>query len=221
MSDIAKDEIFQSTPSVWRETVHIVKQKKKNIFQSTPSVWRETQLNKKYHGGITISIHSLRMEGDGSIMSNDSKTGHFNPLPPYGGRRDVLKLIKVIYRISIHSLRMEGDLYPTAFPEIAADISIHSLRMEGDVPGSSQQYKKVISIHSLRMEGDHFLTCFFLFFLNFNPLPPYGGRPLMFCYCPSVRKFQSTPSVWRETLSCNSNISTTLISIHSLRMEGD
>ena len=35
--------LFQSTPSVWRETVGDAKFfRKKKKFQSTPSVWRET-----------------------------------------------------------------------------------------------------------------------------------------------------------------------------------
>ena len=33
--------------------------------------------------------------------------------------------------------------------------------------------------------------------------------------------FQSTPSVWRETAAVNNDFSAQLISIHSLRMEGD
>ena len=65
----------------------------------------------------------------------------------------------------------------------------------------------------------------------------------MFCYCPSMRKFQSTPSAWRETIRmlsarCPGSFQSTpsawretltqhrfashcVISIHSLRMEGD
>ena len=36
--------LFQSTPSVWRETVRPQKQNNKpQEFQSTPSVWRETR----------------------------------------------------------------------------------------------------------------------------------------------------------------------------------
>ena len=55
-----------------------------------------------------ISIHSLRMEGDGK---------------PWGA--------KCIRKISIHSLRMEGDIHRTNHGRRRI-ISIHSLRMEGD-----------------------------------------------------------------------------------------
>ena len=80
-----------------------------NTFQSTPSVWRETYNASEYDLMWGISIHSLRMEGDGAIttpgyvgdisihslrMEGDFVTlfyfhlctSHFNPLPPHGGR---------------------------------------------------------------------------------------------------------------------------------------
>ena len=57
--------------------------------------------------------------------------------------------------------------------------------------------------------------------INFNPLPPHGGRlatPSAIRYC---SKFQSTPSAWRETYSSGGIWGCLHISIHSLRMEGD
>ena len=71
---------------------------------------------------------------------------------------------------------MEGDL-SAVFMTILSVISIHSLRMEGD---DVQRFPDVIfriSIHSLRMEGDR----------------KYNVTLLL------MRKFQSTPSAWRET----------------------
>ena len=105
-------------------------QKRHTKFQSTPSVWRETGMVGN-QGGIPwhfnplppcggrrremgrehpppISIHSLRVEGDG-----DHPGGHA------GGD------------ISIHSLRVEGDC-PLYLILRCAQISIHSLRVEGD-----------------------------------------------------------------------------------------
>ena len=80
--------IFQSTPSVWRETSNILDTSKKPVtFQSTPSVWRET-------GGVNGPHH----------LATD-----FNPLPPCGGRRHRINIICVRHAISIHSLRVEGD----------------------------------------------------------------------------------------------------------------
>ena len=79
----------------------------------------------------------------------------------------------------------------------------------------------VISIHSLRMEGDPGCSPERAGKSNFNPLPPHGGRPVMYndCYRKSV--FQSTPSAWRETLVKLIKFWSENISIHSLRMEGD
>ena len=56
-----------------------------------------------------------------------------------------------------------------------------------------------ISIHSLRMEGDTIIID--------------DAQYLM--------AFQSTPSVWRETVICGFHNNAVSISIHSLRMEGD
>ena len=55
----------------------------------------------------------------------------------------------------------------------------------------------------------------------FNPLPPHGGRRIWSRYRFTVALFQSTPSAWRETLADRGAGNTTVISIHSLRMEGD
>ena len=78
---------FQSTPSVWRETPYIwlTRLQLRNFnplppyggrlhnqlqstattrFQSTPSVWRETDTIIPIYLDGSISIHSLRMEGD-------------------------------------------------------------------------------------------------------------------------------------------------------------
>ena len=60
---------------------------RREAFQSTPSAWRETSRLLPPDVAQSISIHSLRMEGDGR---------------PWDVAWDAL--------ISIHSLRMEGDL---------------------------------------------------------------------------------------------------------------
>ena len=78
-----------------------------------------------------------------------------------------------------------------------------------------------ISIHSLRMEGDNCSHRVTLQNVHFNPLPPYGGRPERRCLAMKRFKFQSTPSVWRETENSVDETGRQHISIHSLRMEGD
>ena len=169
---------------------------------------------------------------------------HFNPLPPHGGRPVLKRLCIHRQRISIHSLRMEGDALPVqSLPPtipyfnplpphggrqithvdhtVAVHISIHSLRMEGDRLNALDCVGDRISIHSLRMEGDAAGQAGTAGRGDFNPLPPHGGRlyhlhPL---YANSL--FQSTPSAWRETIIARNRRGAVVISIHSLRMEGD
>ena len=168
---------FQSTPSVWRETILHSPHTSDQLFQSTPSVWRETDDRLAGRLAYDISIHSLRVEGDN----------------PRAG-------IILEYLISIHSLRVEGDeadlseadlsgafqSTPSVWRETSSAssrrstsaISIHSLRVEGDHAVFLLVSLLAISIHSLRVEGDGFL------------------RRRLF-----LRSlFQSTPSVWRETV---------------------
>ena len=106
------------------------------VFQSTPSVWRETYIFFFIELKKSISIHSLRVEGDRSFhnfgfrskkfQSTPSvwretsgatrlRTGgkNFNPLPPCGGRRSSRRNPPIWIAISIHSLRVEGDPHGT------------------------------------------------------------------------------------------------------------
>ena len=101
--------VFQSTPSVWRETQLGDQMSAYIAFQSTPSVWRETLLAVSIELISDISIHSLRMDGDVRYDHRQSAVRDFNPLPPYGGRHMGELIKQVAPNISIHSLRMEGD----------------------------------------------------------------------------------------------------------------
>ncbi len=170
------------------------------IFQSTPSVWRETQF---FLNPFVVSIH-------------------FNPLPPYGGRRVFPGNQQNYFFISIHSLRMEGD-YSLSSRCVTGCCNFNPLPPYGGrhTPVVSVTAKQSISIHSLRMEGDMLLELLGKAIKYFNPLPPYGGR-LTECsaggacvyfnplpphggrHNGETRKltrsgFQSTPSAWRET----------------------
>lgn len=57
----------------------------------------------------SISIHSLRIEGDSRCRNRHCVTEHFNPLPPHGGRLWASKEYDDRNNISIHSLHTEGD----------------------------------------------------------------------------------------------------------------
>ena len=236
---------FQSTPSAWRETNADDFELVIFPFQSTPSAWRETEIRCYKIAVREISIHSLRMEGDGRPGGRNS------------GRKP----------ISIHSLRMEGDTFddmlelyyslfqstPSAWRETRVSdrqqhhhtISIHSLRMEGDRPPAgepvsahefqstpsawretlilqSETHSIVISIHSLRMEGDTPSRRSVIFLSLFQSTPSAWRETLGGRYRKrSIIPFQSTPSAWRETYFTPPLSSELYISIHSLRMEGD
>ena len=77
---------FQSTPSVWRATQIAANDAAKVAFQSTPSVWRATHRERRRHGPHDISIHALRVEGDGGPALRAQEPLYFNPRPPCGGR---------------------------------------------------------------------------------------------------------------------------------------
>ena len=56
-------------------------------------------------------------------------------------------------------------------------ISIHALRGEGDEVEEISRPSRGISIHALRGEGDYESPRNQRRVLNFNPRPPWGGRP--------------------------------------------
>ena len=78
-----------------------------------------------------ISIHALRGEGDDLLRVKQARQCHFNPRPPWGGRRWSYDDSIVDINISIHALRGEGDSYRLRKDKIFG-ISIHALRGEGD-----------------------------------------------------------------------------------------
>ena len=126
----------------------------RKAFQSTPSVWRETR----------------------TCMRRSWAQKNFNPLPPCGGRprppleRSTYGLFQSTPSVWRETLRGYSDRV------IAGHISIHSLRVEGDHCRPAHQTHQGISIHSLRVEGDMMRSHCSSASLNFNPLPPCGGR---------------------------------------------
>ena len=93
-------QTFQSTPSVWRETTGISEHAigKMHFNPLPPCGGRRSVLG----AGVdkSISIHSLRVEGDPEICTMSFTLHHFNPLPPCGGRRDMLLtfLLRIVFQ---------------------------------------------------------------------------------------------------------------------------
>ena len=169
-------------------------------FQSTPSAWRETVVSGQNAEGNTISIHSLRMEGDNFFYLIHNIVKHFNPLPPHGGR--LLRFFSLFFvskfqstpsawretggRISSQRRPKGFQSTPSAWRETYVPMFFLLSGIFQSTPSAWRETSKAdsaakqsqISIHSLRMEGD---------FQHVTQLRQY-------------RIFQSTPSAWRETL---------------------
>ena len=165
--------VFQSTPSAWRETSDGLYFLYTNVsFQSTPSAWRETlPVIRIRKIRSDISIHSLRMEGDGIRCLLILLGKYFNPLPPHGGRLILRVLTRTRNRISIHSLRMEGDLNST-FPVF------HVVKFQSTPSAWRETFGRA------PCAPPH---------ANFNPLPPHGGRPRGILRCLHCLHFNPLP----------------------------
>ena len=146
--------LFQSTPSAWRVTNVHTPVTPSSAFQSTPSAWRVTLLLHFRNRSASISIHTLRVEGDA------------------GGRGGAVR-----DGISIHTLRVEGDedagqvsrqgatfqSTPSAWRvTTTSSLSLLLERLFQSTPSAwrvTPERRKHfggtrISIHTLRMEGD-------------------------------------------------------------------
>ena len=216
------ETIFQSTPSVGRATIGVCRSRQRSrhfnprppwggrrvqmarlrskvLFQSTPSVGRATVVVLIIYGFVKISIHALRGEGDDlHRRCSRAPRGHFNPRPPWGGRRNMAlhcynqqkfqstpsvgratpcKCVKFRdEKISIHALRGEGDI-------LCRRLSDRSCHFNPRPPWGGRLIAPfepcdipAISIHALRGEGDWcgYQTRWRTY--NFNPRPPWGGR---------------------------------------------
>ena len=168
--------VFQSTPSVWRETAPLRsifpfskhfnplppyggRQNGKGQcflgckFQSTPSVWRETN--------TSLLVRSVPP---------------FQSTPSVWRETRIIEIFHAPKFISIHSLRMEGDVGTKTYIR-SVGISIHSLRMEGDV-------------YAMPSHSQHW---------TFQSTPSVWRETSRTIWIFSPTAFQSTPSVWRET----------------------
>ena len=174
-------QIFQSTPSVWRETTKTASFcRTKSDFNPLPPYGGRLEPRLNIILFDVISIHSLRMEGDHIILS----------------------CVSMQVTISIHSLRMEGDVFvynglsavftfqstPSVWREthlwfMAFGRSSHfnPLPPYGGRPGDSTARYQIQLFQST----------------------PSVWRETLLHISTSVMvsSFQSTPSVWRETSS--------------------
>ncbi len=168
-------------------------------FQSTPSAWRETYHKTEKRLVVDISIHSLRMEGDGNIPPYGYDRKNFNPLPPHGGRRKSRwKICKLRY---FNPLPPHGGRLETLKVHRMVLHHFNPLPPHGGRPGALSRsvyfhkYFNPLPPHGGRRgrrRCPHHSW-------HFNPLPPHGGRRRSAKKHWITYAFQSTPSAWRET----------------------
>ena len=173
---------------------------KQTYFYPRPPCGGRRQVGAVIHRCPRISIHALRVEGDGCRWCRGALPKNFYPRPPCGGRpSNVWKHWPNSFPISIHALRVEGD------PSDAIVISICR-----------------ISIHALRVEGDRMTKGFRAGLQKFLSTPSVWRATLAGAVSEAVSSgFLSTPSVWRATVGPLVGQNQLFISIHALRVEGD
>ncbi len=103
---------------------------------------------------------------------------NFNPRPPWGGRQSSLGCSQAVYVFQ-------------STPSVGRATFLKMVKDEFDG----------ISIHALRGEGDMLMCLLQRRHNNFNPRPPWGGRPYVSSQPQGLLPFQSTPSVGRATTS--------------------
>ena len=193
---------------------------REQTFQSTPSVKRETKL-----GCVMFSVQCYfnplpLWRGRLIQCCHLSSRLDFNPLPLWRGRPRRLSATSRRNKISIHSLCEEGDTISVIFATSLSSISIHSLCEEGDAHRFKSSSRNSISIHSLCEEGDQLIHIVYLCFTYFNPLPLWRGRLCSLNSALTVILFQSTPSVKRETFCrCLSELHVAFQSTPSVKRE--
>ena len=146
---------FQSTPSAWRETAFFPGTYFPELpFQSTPSAWRETTFLYPVTTGILFQSTPSAWRETISATPHVRRPRHFNPLPPHGGRHSTDPPTPISLEISIHSLRMEGDK--------GTNSTKNTLPKFQSTPSAWREtFLSQLSFPAQK---------------NFNPLPPHGGR---------------------------------------------
>ena len=87
-------------------------------FQSTPSGGKATGGAIIILGGVYVSIHAFRGEGDALARAAETLQLSFNPRLP-GGRRHLRDVsVTLLGVVSIHAFRGEGDSQSIGAPQL-------------------------------------------------------------------------------------------------------
>ena len=236
---------FLSTPSARRATGAGHHEKTAHTeFLSTPSARRATEGPRGGHGGLHISIHALREEGDPVVfdvglcilisihaLREEGDTpmmlcivgirNYFYPRPPRGGRRSAaVEARDCRIFLSTPSARRatRGNKYPCRHHKI----SIHALREEGDRCARRFCFPAVQFLSTPSARRATSLPGRLISSMSyFYPRPPRGGRRAAPISLIMALVFLSTPSARRATRVDLKGGGRMCISIHALREEGD
>ena len=172
-----------------------------SAFLSTPSGWRATPPRAVLRTSRAISIHALRVEGDGIKMPGCiDLPGEFLSTPSG-------------WRATFESFKSGATLKFLSTPSgwratILSTVLRGAQRLFLSTPcgwrdtsrSAICRCSRPISIHALRVEGD---------------------SPARLTWLSAHWPFLSTPSGWRATAGAKSYLVAPGISIHALRVEGD
>ena len=168
-----------------------------------------------------ISIHSLRMEGDTRILPCRRIQAIFQSTPSAWRETMVPHPVRspLIFQSTPSAWRETAEFLGGRTAQETFQSTPSAWRETLLMPpiGTSSMHFNPLPPHG----GRPFMLICQAFLAHFNPLPPHGGRLFIISFSLSLNVFQSTPSAWRETLLLTAPAFRTIISIHSLRMEGD
>ena len=171
--------LFQSTPSVWKATIHssshltltiyfnprlpcgrrllaLSKKQTSKRFQSTPSVWKATgKPTRLCSSNFDFNPRLPCGRRQRAVRQANLKT-YFNPRLPCGRRR---RIIRLLWRVSLFQSTpsvWKATCRSCSF-KLSGSISIHAFRVEGDSERHLRCHSNCISIHAFRVEGDSYV----------------------------------------------------------------
>ena len=148
-----------------------------NWFLSTPSARRATTRQPLLRRHGSISIHTLREEGDRSVPRAGATARNFYPRPPRGGRHTRYCVQCQSFKfLSTPSARRATEPLLPDHGVISRFLSTPSARRA--TGRRATLWRNIsISIHALREEGDRGAAYALRRHQDFYPRPPRGGRP--------------------------------------------
>ena len=193
-------EIFLSTPSGWRATraFHTVTRRSDYFYPRPPGGGRQLDGASKGYGAA-ISIHALRVEGDGTMMRFfPSTNSHFYPRPPGGGRLVVATgqatVVAFLSTPSGWRATLSTALHGAQRRFLSTPSGWRATIEAVKVPARCRFLSTPSGWRATSPRRWRLWRC-----ENFYPRPPGGGRHKAKAARNGDVRFLSTPSGWRAT----------------------